>query len=1142
MNKKLYITLILSDDPRTACLPFLKNSAAPGFSALVLTRSSYRADYYKRRSVEINNGRVSPGLNCISFNSFIENYSAHDLDSHYEFIDYEQKKLLLIKAAAHSKPEIKIEDKLIDSLSESIGELKSNNIDLNFLKKLKKYEAYKNLSLKCRRLFELYERYQHILSDGGFYDYHDRAAALSYDEKFHEFIKKTYEWIIFDRLENISPVEIDLLGSAAAACKKISVIISKTAGEINPQELTFKRVVKRIESIGFAVEIETAPAEDADPAAVKTPCVKCEKYFNALKTSSLKKGFIHEIKCADTASEAEQIARAIASLALKENTPLHKTAIFMPRFTAARKLFKTAFDKYGLKFQTNESKKLSEFSIIQKLSCILKFIASGDYDSFTPLFNLRIFKRFAEFKKFSVSAQMLKKVLLITKIFGPGRELASGEAETAILLESGRDAETAALMLALYRQIKEFKESKENIFNNDRLSILECYNRLERLISGECFIIGDGPEFDLFSFAASNLRQYAFAAAGMGVSEKLSVREAVLLLRDRLFQLFAPDSCDGSKLKDGGKPGAVIIHSRENINLFEYDYIFIAGAIEGVFPAHEDRHSLFMDNSDREILNFYSQPQALHSSRCLFHQLLASPQRGVFLSAPASNLNSPLMKSRFISEVENAEEYIADDSILCAADLFKTLAPRGIAAEDLNAAASIFDMEPAALSCAVDEIRRAEKVLAARDTLFKSDFLLDCSKIKRDFLLGRLYKSFERKTLKVSPTLIEKFYYCPARYFFSETLGLKEDLAYSGELEPLNEGEIIHKTLELFFGGADVIKILYDYFHNPNGRTAAREFLESLLLKAGIAAMEHYKIKSRFGEAYYKIKSLQYFNALEDFERNRPGAKASYGINGYFKNFITDYLDNLAAQDFYAAPAAVEYALRSELKDDGLEIELHAKCDRIDICADKENNRIYFIITDYKTGAVPAAKEINSYQKIQAPFYLYFLKDQFDAFVKAGKPALGFKAESAQAAGFIYTSISKLDDKLRPKKLVFISNQFLAPRARKSQTAECGGEEPDGGFKLKLPCGAFANYEQLISAVPGIIKNFILKTAGGDFHASILPGHSCDYCEFKRICHRSARAAAASDALNRSSENIINNGEPFSRGMQSGKSPDGRCI
>ncbi len=1143
MNKKLYIDLIISDDPKTACLPFLKKAASPGFSALVLTRSRYRADYYKRRSLEINGGRISPGLNCFSFNSFIENYPAAAFDSNYEFIDYEQKKLLLIKAAALLKPEIKIEDKLINSLSESIGELKSNKIDHNLLKKFQKNEAYNGLSFKCRRLFELHQRYQQLLSGGGFYDYHDRVAVLSCDEKFREFIKTTYQLIVFDRLENISPVEIDLLGSAAAACKKTCVIISKTAGEINTQELTFRRMVKRIEAIGFAVETETVVSEEnSDAAAPKTPRVKCEKHYNALKTASLKKGFIREIKCADTVCEAEQIARAIKSLALKENTPLHRIAVFMPRFTEARKPFKTAFDKYGLKFQTNESKKISEFGVIQKLSCVLKFIASGDYDSFMPVFYLRVFKRFAGFKKFAVSSQILKKILLITKIFGPGRQPAAEDAKNAILLECGRDAETAALMLELYEKIKEFKEIKENIFDDERLSVLDCYNRLERLIREECFIIMDGAEFDLFSFAVSNLRQFAFAAAGMGVSEKLSVREAVLLMRDRIYQLFAPDSCDDSKLKDAGKPDAVIIHSRENINLFEYDYIFIAGAIEGVFPAYEERHSLFMDNSDREILNLYSQPQALHSSRSLFHQLLASPRLGVFLSAPASNLNSPLMRSRFLSEVENAEEYKTGDSILCAADFYKTFTPPVVTAEELKKAARVFGMDSGTASAAVDEIRRAEKVSAARDTLFKSDYLFDCSKIKKEFLLTRLYKSPGCKKLKVSPTLIEKFYYCPARYFFSETLGLKEDPAYSGELEPLNEGEIIHKTLEVFFGGADALKILYDYFNSPAEREAARNLLETLLLKAGIAAMEHYKIKSRFGEAYYKIKALQYFNALNGFERNRPDGGLSRGINGYFKSFITDYLDQLAAQDFYAAPAAVEYCLRSELKEDGFEIELHAKCDRIDIYADKKNNLIYFLVIDYKTGAVPSVREINSYQKIQAPFYLYFLKNQFDEFAKSAIPLSGFKAESARAAGFIYTSISKLDDKLRPKKLVFISNQFLAPRARKNQSVQGEGNEADGGFKLKLSCGAFDNYENLINAVPDIIKKFILKIAGGDFHASVLPAHSCDYCEFKRICHRSARAAAASDALNRSSENETNNGGPFNGKIRNGINPDGRGI
>ena len=1147
MNKKLYIELTRSDDPRNACIRFLKNSANAGFRALFLTGSRYRADYYKKRAFELNGGKVSPGLQCFSLNSFIENYPGTGLDSRYEFIDYEQKNLLLIKAAALSKPEIKIEYKLLRALNESIGELKSNKIGLKTLNELKKSPDYKNISVKCAKMLRLYEKYQNILSDGGFYDYHDRAAALSHDNKFHEYIKKNYEQIIFDQLENLSPVEVDLLGSAAAACKKVSVIISKTAGEINPQESTFNRIVRRIESIGFAVEIETAASNgndrlcsgagvsaaidaSADAEPLQTPPVKCEKYLNALKTTALKKGFIRHIQCAETAAEAEQIARAISSIALKENTPLHKIAVFMPGFSRVRKLFKTAFDKYGLKFQTNESKKITEFGVIQKLSGVLKFIASCDYDSFMPLFNSGVFKRFAEFEKFSVSAQMLKKLLLMTKIFGPGKRLESREAETAITLESDCDAEVSKLMLLLYKQIEEFKISVESIFNNERLSIIDCYNRIEELIRRECFIISGGNgEAELFTFAIDSLRRFAHTAGVMGVSEKLSVKEAVFLLRDRLSMLFAPGACDGSKLKSEAAPDAVIIHSRENIKLFEYDYLFIAGAAEGVFPAYEGQDSLFMDGSDRDILGLYSQPQALHASRRLFHQLLASPRRGVFLSAPAANLNSPLMKSRFLSEVENAEEYTADDSILCAIDLYKTIASGAEAGDELKTALNLCAEKRAALDSAFNEIRRSEMVLSQRDTLLKSGFLFDCSKIKREFLLKRLYSSAERKALKVSPTLIEKFYFCPARYFFSETLGLKEDLVYSGELGSLNEGEIIHKTLELFFADQETLNALKNYFHDAPGRASTGEQLESLLLKAGIEAMKRYKIQERFGEAYYKIKALQYFNGLKNFDRCVKSGEALYGINGYFKNFITDYLDTAAAQDFYIAPAAVEYTMRSDsdIEADGLKIELHAKCDRIDICRDEKNDLIYFIVTDYKTGAVPTAKEINSFQKTQAPFYLYFLRKRFDSLVKSAKPLFGFRAGAAKAAGFIYTSISKLDDKLRPKKLVFISNEFLAPRARKQPAAAAGEEGPDGGFKLKLYCGAFENFEPLLAAVPGIIKNFVQKTAAGDFHASLLADHSCGYCEFNKICHRSQRAAAAMEASYGAPQNGVNNGLAF---------------
>lgn len=1117
MEKHKIVYLMNCDSPALSCARVLEELEGGSQDALILTRSRQQADYYKAEAAKKNGGMVPPGLNCFSFNSFVETCPYADLGGGAAgYADYEAKSLLLLKAAAGDPglADFKFDLRFMNYLSEAVSEIKSNDIDIN---RLKKSGAFKNLSFKCSRLLEIFGRYQKLLSDKGLCDYHDRVISLSCDGGFYDYIKNSYDLIVFDRLEMLSPIEKNLSALIVAAGRRLVIINDKTACEINPQQIAVNGIIKQAGVIGCAVSFETL---DTAAACASPERSGCEKIMNSLRTTPHEIGFIREIPCGGLAEEAVMIARAISATALRENIALSRFAVFMPGFSMSRKYIETAFLAHGISFQSNEGRSAPEFPSVDKLLRVIDFLASADADSFIPLVSLSVFKRFEPFKNVRNLAGVLKKLLAMTKLFSPGASFDERGAEASLAAENICGSEEAALMARLYNQIRSFMKNAAGIVNAEYYTMPECFNVLAALLESEGFCAGESDgERGPLSLAVSAMHSFAAGAARLGADEKFKTAAALGILRGLVSSTFVPDSFDPQKAS-AAPEDSVIIHTKPNINLFEYDYLFIAGAVEGVFPSFGGGSaSFFFDAADRELLNLYEQPPQIYSERALFHRLLASPARGTFLSAPASHLNRRFVRSRFFGEVENVSVFGAGDEILCGGDLLECCSRLSPGSGEIQKISDFYGFPRAELDAALREIALSAETLRDRDAKLKSRFMFDCSGIREDRLLAHLYK--RPGVLRASPTLIEKFYFCPGRYFFEKELSLEAEAKYSGELDPMDEGVIIHETLEHFFRDAAAKEALRDYYFNETGRGAVKQAVEKLLFSAGYAAVKKGGLERRFGAAYQNIKMLQYFNALNGYERSESESDAVSGISGYFKNFIDDYLEFLTSQNFYLEPAAVEYELAAELSCGGREVEFAAKCDRIDACINEENGKLYFFVTDYKTGITPQASEIKTRRKLQAPFYLYFLEKKLNAELASRGTALGRKASSAAAAGFVYTSISRLDKNLRPEKRFFISARFAAPKPSKKGEAQedaCGGE-----FKITVSQRAGKDYDEIMGQVPGVIETFIEKTARGDFHASVLEGHDCGFCGFNGICHRSRKAGvSAARALARTGE--VDNG------------------
>lgn len=1099
MHNDKTATHIRTDSPSRACAFVLGEFARGVKDALVLTRSSQQALYYRAAAAKASGGKLPPGLACHSFNAFVENcpYFRPGV-SQTGYAGYDCKAVLLLRAAVSSGG-MKLDLGLLNSLGEAVGELKSNRVRVDA-------PEAGGLSFKCLKLFDIYARYQKSLSDSGLQDYHDRVACLSCDRGFYEFIAASFDAVVFDRLERLSPIETDLCALMIAAARRVIFITDATACEADPQRTALEAMRRRAAAIWRAVTPDVVDVGSHEDGPLK---VITEKKNNVLRSYAVREGYISELACRDRAAEADAIARTITALSLEQKLPLSRFAVFMPGFSRSRRFFETTFAAFGLKFQSNEGRGAAEFLSVDRLLRVMGFLATGDPADFVPLVTLPAFKRFVAFAAVPGIRAKVRKLLAITKIFSPAA--LDGPAAAAAIAADGFASGCYDECLAkLYSEVAAFKATVEKIFAAERYSLHEYFNALSELLASWEFLAGDDEkDYGPFIYAITRMRDFAGEAAGRGAVEKLDAQTAARLLRGLVESAFVPDEYARAR-KGAAAPDAVIIHTRPNINLFDYDYLFIAGMTEGDLPsAPSSPGAFFLDASDRRLLGLYDHKPQIYSDRGFFHRLLSSSARGVFLSAPAAHLNRALVRSRFFKEVANVAPCSAPPEILCFGDLVRVMAKEKPPADVIAAAAGYYGADRGALESCVVEALRSTAAARDRDRAVKSHAMFDCSAVLEDRLLAHLTVRAENGALKASPTLMEKFYFCPARYFFEKALGLEEEMVYGGELEARDEGDIIHKTLERFFGPEGPRAAIRDYYFDPASRAELKLDLERHLFEAGFHAVRKAMLLERFGQSYHDVKMLQYFNALNGFERN--GARTASGIKGYFKNFIDDYLDFLAAQKAFVEPAKVEHKLEASVDCGGRRVEISAKCDRIDVCVPEEGGPLYFFVTDYKTGVIPSPREIRTRRKIQAPFYLFFLENQFSEMLLSGLPVLGRAVKEVRGAGFVYTSLAKLGDDLKPEKRFFSSVRYAEKSSDKIKKPSAAGapDEPAPGFRLVISQRPDPDFDDILRSVPSMVGDFIEKIARGDFHASIVEGHSCDYCGFKGICHRSEKAAAA---------------------------------
>ena len=1092
MGKTIYIKTICSHNPCNGAFHFIERYMTAGARGLFLSTSQFESNYFASLLGKKRGQRNSLNFDCRSFNSFFNDFPETAMQEIKYSLELTEKHALIYACGAERQKGFQ-NFSLACRLAATISELKS----------MTKEPAGFNLSQlspMAQYSLNVIDSYKRRLEEIGAIDYETKVHTLSSDRSFYEYIKNKYPLIVFNNIERLSPIEIKTAAIMAAAAQQIYFITGKNSYETNARFGVYQKITDTLKRHGINAIEETV--EFVKPPFENAVTVKDGLKF---KTSPTKKDYFELIEGAGPNDEIEKIAREIKYILLAKKVKPSSIGIYIANLSDYRKIIDSEFKRYGLNYQTNEGVSIFSHRDAAPAAAFFDFFKKPGTESFINIllnFDIENFKNFKRPETINVIRNLIKRHKTFDNLHGeqsmPGDDVIGGEDVRAPLQEA-----------KLRPAINAFKSAFLSSFKSSYINFASFSEDLLLFMQKSAITLKTQRHKDIFDQV---IFQFKNSAEKFKIINcHMSRAECIALMCDLINSIYLPASVDGREIfADPDKNDRIMIHSKTNINLFNFDYIFISGLIEGKNPGLSGNSPSFFSAGDRNLLGMEPLPRAIELERNFFHSIIANASQKVYLSYPLTSGNKENIKSRFLDEIDGVSPCPEKKDILCRSD-FANFITRYTPEEELYKISDFYGVENEKVDKIKKDIIRAAAAINDRTEKLYSPDILECSKISIPYILKHLPRAGE-DSLRLSATRLERFFFCPASYFFHYLMRLKPLDIYTSELDPANEGMIIHKTLQRFFDQKTMIESFKAYYQSSEtGRTALGEKIEEELLGIGLKTLDDFEIKEKYGKAYYDMKKYQYFNALYGY-RN-PKRSMNDSIPGYFKIFIDDYLQFLTRQAFAIIPLASELNAITSIGLAENKISLKTVCDRIDYYYDEKKRRLYFIIIDYKTGTVPSGIAIKTFQKIQAPLYIYAMRKYIEDNRELFEKITGDTIDSAIGAGFIYTSISRFNAKGVCEKKFFVDEKY---KAKKNQE-ECQTDD----FALRFSQKAFKDCESLIEQTPDISLDFLEKTRRAAFHMSFIEGHDCSFCNFKTICHRSVSAEKSNALLYGAQKNEI---------------------
>ena len=415
-------------------------------------------------------------------------------------------------------------------------------------------------------------------------------------------------------------------------------------------------------------------------------------------------------------------------------------------------------------------------------------------------------------------------------------------------------------------------------------------------------------------------------------------------------------------LKQRGSHGVLITAAEETRGL-SFDYMFIAGMLEGEFPPVYERE-IFKPEVRRK-----TEEKHYLENRYLFYQVLTNFRKKVYISYPKFDNDVELIPSSFINSL---------NEIIISNDKFSEI--------EENVIYSLQDLQLLTGDLVLNTIEFPDSLHLYKNIYdnLKEKSAIELSRIKKHNLPqyeGIIWNNIsddlkvkltDYKFKEYSISELEEYSKCPMRYFFSRIMNIESIEEVEDDITALEFGTIIHETL-------------FTFFNNWKKSYQQKSFYEQSDLDF------HSNLKTLTEIALEKVKELNITNPFFEIDFQKVIGDGNK-INGILKNFLefelkeknklfsnifepsyfeVSFGKNIGDKRFSDSTLSVDTSIVLE------NINIRGKVDRVDIL--KQNNKLLFIIFDYKTGKyIPGLKDITEGISLQLPIYILCIKKIFE--------------------------------------------------------------------------------------------------------------------------------------------------------------------
>jgi ATP-dependent helicase/DNAse subunit B len=450
-------------------------------------------------------------------------------------------------------------------------------------------------------------------------------------------------------------------------------------------------------------------------------------------------------------------------------------------------------------------------------------------------------------------------------------------------------------------------------------------------------------------------------AEWIGEPKELDRRAALAVLVDLLGSVRVYDRTDES--------GRVRVLSAESVRALDIPYLFFAGLSEHSFPRSERADRLY-DESERNGLIDAGVPLAAPAERnqdemLLFYEAMTRASERLIFSYPAlDEAAQPLSPSPYLEEVERAcgEGRILRTGGFDLSPIPMYDEPRTTRDFRVRAVADALDGEVSLLAGLLrTEADPAENLMAAlgvaRQRQDRRQFGPTEGMVQGAEGTSQIASDFGPERV-ISATDLERYAFCPFRFFVEKLLQLEvpEELA----LEPdyIGRGRLVHDALARFHDGLNRSR------GGPTSPSALDESEYRRLMSEAIGAVAKGGADTPLEMALEEINRRQWLKWSQDYLRQHRVYDDLW--KGYDSPPVPTWFEVSFGGAWETAPPSTEEPL--QLATPLGTVRISGRIDRIDLGSTA--GKTIFNVIDFKTGASQFSKDrVAAGTALQLPLY-----------------------------------------------------------------------------------------------------------------------------------------------------------------------------